>query len=124
MLYSIDEERITELSPARAPSYQAWCQALNRLAPNHLSVILADVDRYLDDHDYLKAGFIPGRADWDGTIYQPLYEAVAQDQLAAGFFLGLIVKNAIIDRHDGWCILFPPPDAPEDGAVYFRRGAD
>jgi hypothetical protein len=62
------------------------------------------------------------RKDWIGTVYEPLYYARHQNQEHAGWFFGLIVWKALIERDDAW--YFKPSDKDGDdvlGTTYFRK---
>ncbi|PZO08300.1 MAG: hypothetical protein DCF29_02195 [Alphaproteobacteria bacterium] len=98
MLYWVESfDKVTKLPFEN--DYSRWVAALD---PAELLAIRTELDRVFDSSEIETAGWIPG-GDWEGTVYQAIYEKPAQrnPEIAARIF-GLIVFKVAMDRPDKW----------------------
>jgi hypothetical protein len=69
--------------------------------------------------EIITSSWIPG-ANWDGTPYEPIWEAVMGWNLAR-FFFGLIVWNVVMNRPERWSFgRYPKKIGDIIGLTYFR----
>ena len=96
---------------------------MRRLVPADFGCIRDALNQHIDTQsggEIITSSWIPG-ADWNGTPYQPIYEAVGQDWGMARFFFGLIVWNVMINRPETWSFgRYPKNDGDIIGMTYFR----
>jgi hypothetical protein len=119
MLYSIPEMKRIRDVPHHA-DYQRWVTRLNHINPQALQRICHELDQRFDTQDVDTSSWIPG-ADWSGTVFEPLYLACGQDEVAAGLFFGLIVWHVVMDRDDCWSFgRYEKGGIPIRGMTYFR----
>ena len=80
--------------------YKRWA---DRLSTEELAAIKLAINAKIDGHDFSTASWIPGKSDWTGTVFQPMYEkATRHDPVAAAKFLGLIVWTVFMERPERW----------------------
>lgn len=95
MLYSVDTGKIVTTIPHKR-DFDRWKQNIS--AADYQKVVDA-INREVDEHEISTAGWIPG-SNWDGTVYQPLYEACGRNKEQSGLFFGLIVFETLMNRTD------------------------
>jgi hypothetical protein len=99
MLYSLDGRQMTGLPKKRVKDFTNW---RGQLTTDQYIAVVKQINKYIDAHaTYFKSSYIPPK-DWTTSVYLPLYFACKQNELHAGFFLGLIVWKTVVEREDEW----------------------
>ncbi|GAW41528.1 hypothetical protein SH203_01936 [Brevundimonas sp. SH203] len=119
MLYWIESfEKVTKLP--FEDDYRRWIKDLDS---TELSDIRTELNKIFDSSEIETSSWIPG-GDWEGTVYQAIYEKPAQrnPEIAARIF-GLIVFKVAMDRTDKWVTgRFELNGEAIRGRTYFRPG--
>jgi len=100
MLYSVPDMRRIERIPHEA-EYRQCRDALDRLGADAFRRIYEELSSRFDARQVDTSSWIPG-SDWTGTVFQPIYHACHEDEVAAGMFFGLMVWQVVMDREDCW----------------------
>ncbi len=118
MLYSIDGKEITDIPHRRQGQWNQW---LENIPDTDYDVIFDAINEYVNDQDCFTSSFIP-RDIWGDEPCQPLLNVCNQSDEQAGFFFGLIVWQAVIDRDDEWVFKLADKDGDDVlGTTYWRR---
>lgn len=80
------------------------------------------IDSVVDtDKEVVTAGWIPGKSDWEGTVFQPIYYAAYKDVERAGMVLGTIVFECFMQREEDWsCGRYQIDGKDITSLTYFR----
>ena len=90
-----------------AQQYAVWQSRLNRYQPLAFPSIWHEIDGHFStaalhpSKQLLTMTWIPG-PDWTGTVYDPIYYALAMSHDASAKFLGLIFMDVAIHRDEWW----------------------
>lgn len=95
MLYSVDTGKYVTQVPYKK-DFDKWMKNLSAEDYRKIEETLNDK---IDGSDINTAGWLPGH-DWNGTVYQPIYEACGQNKTLSGMFFGLIVFDLLMKRED------------------------
>jgi hypothetical protein len=123
MLYDFDHGGIQVTAVPFRGSYQSYLRRLTRkVGPQAIVPIKAAIDTELVA-GIVTTSWMPG-ADWTGTVYQPLYDAVADFEEGAKFF-GLVVCDCVLNRcgetNEDWGYgHYELYGIPIKGRTYFR----
>jgi len=96
MLYDPKDNQLTHIP--HSEEYEQWRA---RLSDADYDAIIAELHRIMDEKQSFNASHIPGR-DWQGTVYQPIYHACADNWNQARLFYGLLVWIAAQLHADDW----------------------
>ena len=122
-LIDFDHGGITVKQVPFLPKYRAYLRRLaHKVHPKAIDTAKRAFHAELHD-GIVTTSWVPG-ADWRGTAYQPLYDAVSDPQEAAKFF-GLVACECVLERcfeHDeDWGYGHYEKDGiPIKGRTYFR----
>lgn len=100
MLYSIPDMRRLTTVPYE-DTYAVLRRALDLFDRSAFDRICKELSNNFDAKEIDTSSWIPG-SDWDGTVYQPIWEACGRDTEAAAKFFGQIVWQVVMDRPDCW----------------------
>jgi len=100
--------------------YDVWKRQLAQLDPTAFKTIFDALNRRVSGYRVHTSSWIPGR-DWNGTVFQPIYDA-CQDQETAAKFFGLILWEVIMSRKgETWSFgRYEKDGIPIRGMTYFR----
>jgi hypothetical protein len=116
MLYSIDGKRVTKM--VREADYAMWRR---RMTDDHYARIEDALNEYAESRDNFVSSHIPG-ANWNGTPYQPIYDACNHTESGPRFMFGLILWKVMMERADEWVFYRPESDGEDvSGLRYFRK---
>lgn len=119
MLYSVPDMKRIETVPHGA-EYKRWRDALDALDATAYGRICDDLASRFDTNEVNTSSWIPG-GSWTGTVFDPIYYACGQDELAAGYFFGLLVWQVVLDHPECWSFGRYQKDGIEiRGMTYFR----
>ncbi len=95
MLISVDTgKRVTRLPHKK--DFNKW---MSNLSAADYKAVVDDINAKINASDINTAGWLPGH-NWDGTVYEALYDACGKNQTQAGMFFGLLVFQILMDRED------------------------
>jgi hypothetical protein len=60
------------------------------------------------------------RGDWSGTVFQPIFDVLGDEELA-GMFYGNVWKKVIIDRQERWIGIRSDPTFPQRGITLLGK---
>lgn len=95
MLYSIDQGKYITTIPHRS-DFKKWIKAISS---EDYEKICEELNQIIDQDEISTAGWIPGH-DWNGTVFEPIYEVCGKNKSKAGMFFGLIVFDLLMKRTD------------------------
>lgn len=111
-----------------APQYAFWKQRLDKYDPLAFGAIWQEVNGHFSTaalhptKQLLTMTWIPG-SDWTGTVYEPIYYALAMSSEAAAKFLGLVFMDVAIHREEEWGSgHYELGGEPITGRTYFLLG--
>lgn len=117
MLYALNRgEYVTDVPHKR--EYRIWH---SRLSSTEFDAIYNSLMARIRGSDIETSSWIPG-SDWQGTVYQPIYEKACQyDHGAAAKFFGLILWQVIMDHDAVWAFgRYENDGVPIEGMTYFQ----
>lgn len=80
--------------------YKRWASRLTKV---EMDAIKEAINAKIEGHDFSTSSWMPGKYDWTGTVFQPMYEkATRHNPVAAAKFLGLIVWTVFMERPERW----------------------
>lgn len=117
MLFSIDDKQMTGIPRRRQEQWMTWRGNLPE--PDYENIV-SQINEFCDNTPHFISSFMPKQI-WGDELHQPLLNACNQSKDNAGFFVGLIIWQTIIQRGDEW--IFKPADDDDDilGTTYWRR---
>jgi hypothetical protein len=116
MLYSIDSESHIKTIPHRK-DYDRW---RNSITDEDYQAICDELRSLISGSEIKTSSWIPG-SDWTGTVYEPIYHACNEDEVASAKFFGLIVWHVFLDHEEFWSFgHYKLGDVPIAGLTYFR----
>jgi hypothetical protein len=116
MITSLETMRPAHGIPHRG-EFEHWRRNISRADQ---AAIRAAITAQIEGTTIVCSSFMPG-TDWSGTPYQPIYDALGDERLAAMCF-GLFVWEVVLAREEEWFVgRFELNDV--QGLTYFRRGA-
>jgi len=106
MIFSPDGRKITKL-----PHKKEWDMWVKRLNKAEYAAIHSEIMYYVDElvssdtrsAKMLMAKWITGD-DWNGTVFQRIYEVMGGSETLAGYFVGLFVWVVLSERLDFWMV--------------------
>ena len=100
--------------------FQQWNQ---NITAGHFERVCDALNAFIDHEgqgEIVTSSWIPG-ADWTGTPYEPIWQAVGEDWDTARFFFGLIVWYVFMNRPETWAFgRYPKNQGDVIGLTYFR----
>lgn len=71
---------------------------MSRMTADEIAAIKSELNAMIDGTEIQTAGWMPG-ANWEGTVYQPIYlRAARQDYGASARCFGLMVWEVFMER--------------------------
>jgi len=95
MLFSVDSGKYVGKMPHKS-EFEFWMGKLNH---NDYEKIVADLTEKIGKNDVNTSSWIPG-SKWEGTVYEPIYHACADNKEESGKFFGLILFNLLMNIKD------------------------
>jgi hypothetical protein len=119
LLYSVPN--ITKIDQVPHPvEYHHWRYALDTVDRHAYRQIHDELDTRFNGREVDTSSWVPG-SNWTGTVFQPIYDACRQDEVAAGRFFGLLVWQVVMDREDCWSFgRYEKDGIPITGMTYFH----
>ncbi len=96
MLFGLDGKRIDNM-PHDA-DFRRRCAALRN---GEYDAIMQKIDSMIDGTRIQTSSWMPGE-NWQGTVFQAIYEASGQSREQAALFFGQLVWRAFQDREEPW----------------------
>jgi len=121
MLVTIKNDGSVEpiTTQARDEHFRQWMRQLPAAQFERISVALNEHIEQQGQGEIVTSSWIPG-SDWSGTPYQPIRDAVGDDEDLARFFFGLIVWRVMMDRPETWAFgRYPQMEGDTIGLTYF-----
>ena len=117
MLYSIDSGSYITNVPYRR-EYEVW---RGRLSDAEFQAIYSELHSRIDGSQIETSSWIPG-ANWEGSIFQPIYDmACQQDEAASAKFFGLILWKVVMEHKQVWAFgRYEKDGVSIEGLTYFR----
>ena len=97
MLFSVDSGKYVEKMPHKS-EFNSW---MKKLSPVDYGKIVSELEKKIGANDVNTSSWIPG-SKWEGTVYEPIYHACADNKEEAGKFFGLILFDLLMKRTDVW----------------------
>ena len=126
MLESLEGVRVNEVPKTRRVAYRDWCC---KLGDADIAKAKQGLHDHLDslfekcDHPTVEVSWIVGGdGGWEGTPFEGVYYAAGQSELQAGFFIGLLLWDVLIERYETW--VFLKDDEGRECMKYFVRTRD
>jgi hypothetical protein len=123
-LFALDDSPKRNVPAKRLRDYAFWCGQLQAFDPNAESQIRAALNQVFDraaaNRETVYSSAIPGK-DWAGTVYDPIYQCL-QDENQARLFFGLLVWDVAAHRDEDWYFKPKDQDESEAGTYYFLKG--
>ncbi len=116
MLYSIDNESYIKKIP-HIVDYNRW---RTRISDDDYQAIHDELHSRMSVSKIETSSWIPGR-NWNGTVFQPIYDACESDENASAKFFGLILWHAVMEHDKTWSFgRYRLNDIPIEGLTYFE----
>jgi hypothetical protein len=105
----------------RIPYRSTYDLLRRRLTREEFDAIWDTLNAKINGDEIHTAGWMPG-SDWNGTVYQPIYEKAArQNPDLAGRLFGLMVWVVFMERPERWITgRFEKDGEPIGSRTYFR----
>ncbi|MDD3137755.1 MAG: hypothetical protein PHX08_02135 [Lachnospiraceae bacterium] len=95
MLYSVDTGKYVGKLPHKT-DFNRW---MKKLPISAYQRIIDELNTKIDASDINTSSWIPG-ANWNGTVYEPIFHACDDNKDASGLFFGLILFYLLMTRQD------------------------
>jgi hypothetical protein len=122
-LFAIDNSEKRNVPTTRARDYAQWIsqlRAFDSKAEVQIRAAINDVfDQAAATGDTVYSSAIPGK-DWTGTVYDPIYQCLL-DENQSRLFFGLLVWDVAVHRRDNWYFKPKDNDEVESGTYYFLK---
>lgn len=97
MIICIDTNKVK----TKIPHEKDFIKWRGNISDKDYDAIVDELNDIFDEKDVHTAGWIPGD-DWNGTVYQPIFDACQKNYTHSALFFGLIVYKTFMDRADTW----------------------
>lgn len=92
----------------------------SRLSEDNYEKIVKELKKVMLLNEVQTSSWIPG-SNWNGSVFEPLYEACERDQESAAKFFGLILYQVVMDDEGFWGMTRAiNRGVPIKGLTYFR----
>lgn len=122
-LFSLDDAEKKNVPATRSRDYATWIGQLRTFNPNAEGTIRAALNEVFNraaaKGETVYSSAIPGK-DWTGTVYDPIYQCL-QDENQSRLFFGLLVWDVAVHRDDNWYFKPKDKDEAEAGTYYFLK---
>jgi hypothetical protein len=123
-LFALDDSEKRNVPATRAKDFGYWRSQLQAFDPTAENQIRAALNQVFDQAALIEdttvySSAIPGK-DWTGTVYDPIYQCL-QDENQSRLFFGLLVWDVAVHRHDKWYFKPKDTDEVEAGTYYFVK---
>ena len=97
MLYSIDNESYINRIPHKA-DYDRWRA---KISDDDYQAIHDELHSRISGSEIEPSSWIPGK-NWNGTVFQSIYDACEGDENASAKFFGLILWHVVMEHEETW----------------------
>lgn len=106
---------------SRMPYAAEFRMFMSRLSAGEIDAIKYELNARIDGTQIQTSSWMPG-ANWQGTVFQPIYEkAAGRDYTASARCFGLMVWQVFMERPERWSSgHFEKNGEPIKGRTYFR----